>query len=430
MPVATLNRVEADDFSWLVPGLREELVTELIRSLPKNLRVGLVPAPDTAREFLASVPAGSEPLLDALERFARGTRGVVVPREAWDFSKVPAHLQPTFSVRGEDGRETARGKDLDALKAPLRGEFDAAIAEVAADSGVAATGETTWAFGTLETSFTQKRAGHEVRGYPALVDEGATVGVAVLASEEEAAATHRLGLRRLLLLGLGPVPKVESFGLDQRAQLGLVGTPYATVADLVDDVRAAVVADLVDDRAGGGARVRDEAAYADLLALAREGIAEGTRACLADVLRVLAAWREADRALSGRADLHTLPALTDMKAQVARLVEPADPADRAGFIGQAGARQLREYTRYFKAVVERRARLDGGVNRDRQLMDQVAGVQQAWQHAVAAVPRGQPWPARLRTVRWMLEEYRVSLWAQQLGTRGSVSDQRIRKTLG
>ncbi|MGN0063419.1 MAG: DUF3418 domain-containing protein, partial [Nocardioides sp.] len=99
-------------------------------------------------------------------------------------------------------------------------------------------------------------------------------------------------------------------------------------------------------------------------------------------------------------------------------------------VGQAGARQVREYTRYLKAVVERRARLEGGVQRDRQLMDQVAGVQEAWLHAVAAVPADQPWPAKLRTVRWMLEEYRVSLWAQQLGTRGPVSDQRIRKALG
>ena len=96
VPVATLNRVEADDFSWIVPGLREELVTALVRSLPKNLRVSFVPAPDKAREFLATVPAGEEPLLDALERWCRSTTGVVVPREAWDWSKVPEHLRPTY----------------------------------------------------------------------------------------------------------------------------------------------------------------------------------------------------------------------------------------------------------------------------------------------------------------------------------------------
>ena len=139
VPVATLNRVSDDDFSWNVPGLREELVTALIRSLPKNLRVSFVPAPDRARAFLASVPAGDEPLLDALERWARSTTGVVVPREAWDWSKVPEHLRPTFRVVDEGGAEQARGKDLEALKEPLRPQFAEALAEVAADSGLSRT---------------------------------------------------------------------------------------------------------------------------------------------------------------------------------------------------------------------------------------------------------------------------------------------------
>ena len=125
VPVATLNRIEADDFSWLVPGLREELVTELIRSLPKNLRVAMVPAPNTAREFLDATPPGAEPLLDALERFARSTRSLVIPREAWDWSKVPAHLRPTYRVMTEKGAEAGRGKDLDALKEPLRPDLRA-----------------------------------------------------------------------------------------------------------------------------------------------------------------------------------------------------------------------------------------------------------------------------------------------------------------
>ena len=126
-----------------------------------------MPAPNKAREFLAAVPPGEEPLLDALERYFRATTGVVVPREAWDWSKVPDHLRPTYRVVDDAGREQARGKDLEALKEPLRPTFARAIAEVAADSGIARTGETDWIFGTIESSFIQKRAGHEVRGYPA-----------------------------------------------------------------------------------------------------------------------------------------------------------------------------------------------------------------------------------------------------------------------
>ncbi|MGZ6884334.1 MAG: ATP-dependent RNA helicase HrpA, partial [Nocardioidaceae bacterium] len=171
VPVATLNQVDPSGFTWQVPGLREDLVTALIRSLPKALRVSFVPAPNFARDFLAAVSPGEESLLDALERFLRGATGVPVPREAWDWSKVPDHLRPTFRVVDERGKVVGEGKDLEALKAPLRPRFAAAMAEAAADSGLAVTGRTSWTFGTVERTFTQVRAGHEVRGHPALVDE-------------------------------------------------------------------------------------------------------------------------------------------------------------------------------------------------------------------------------------------------------------------
>ncbi len=423
VPVATLNRVDAGDFSWLVPGLREELVTELIRSLPKNLRVAMVPAPNTAREFLAATPPGAEPLLDALERFARSTRSLVIDREAWDWSKVPTHLRPTYRVVTEEGAEAGRGKDLDALKEPLRPTFEQAMADVAADSGVAATGQTAWTFGTIDESFVQRRAGHEVRGFPALVDEGSTVGLQVHATADVAAAHHRLGVRRLVLLALGAPAPVDdvlaSAGLDQRAKLALVGSPYASVADLLADVRAAIVGEVVDARP----TVRDEAAYDTVVAAARAAVAEGTSAAVHDVMRVLEAWRTTDRAISGRADLMTLPAMTDMRSQVGRLMEP-------GFVGTAGVTRLRDYPRYLAAVTHRRERLDSQVARDRQLQDQLSGLQEAWLHAVAALPDGQPVPQHLREARWLLEEYRVSLFAQQLGTRDKVSDQRIRKVMG
>ncbi|NPC97997.1 ATP-dependent RNA helicase HrpA [Nocardioides sp. zg-DK7169] len=428
VPVAMLNRVSAADFSWNVPGLREELVTALIRSLPKNLRVHLVPAPNRAREFLADVPAGEEPLLDALERWCRARTGLLVPREAWDWAKVPEHLRPTYRVVDEQGRERGRGKDLEALKAPLRGSFQQAIAEVASESGLSRTGQTTWTFGTIERSFEQKRAGHEVQAYPALVDEGRTVGLQVHGSAEEQEARHRLGVRRLLLLELdrldgrgGPVKRVLD-GLGNAEKLGLAGSPYASVTDLLEDCRAAILGAAVDARPP----VWTEQEYAALRAEAGRDLEAHLRAMVADVLRVLEAWRAAEKALTGRAEMAQLPALSDMKAQLARLVH-------RGFIGEAGPAQLRRYPVYLTALTQRRARLDEGVaaiNRDRQLMDRIGELQASWLHQVEALPAGRPPGEALRQVRWMLEEYRVSLWAQQLGTPYPVSDQRIRKALG
>ncbi len=143
---------------------------------------------------------------------------------------------------------------------------------------------------------------------------------------------------------------------------------------------------------------------------------------MADVMRVLDAWRRAEKALSGRADMSMLPSLTDMRAQLARLVH-------RGFVGEAGTTQLRRYPTYLAALEQRRKKLVEQVNRDRQLMAQIADLQEAYLHQVEALPAGRPPGEGLRQVRWMLEEYRVSLWAQQLGTPYPVSDQRIRRSL-
>ncbi len=432
VPVATLNQVDPDGFSWQVPGLREDLVVALIRSLPKHLRVNFVPAPNVARDFLAAASPGEEPLLDALERFLRATTGVVVPRDAWDWAKVPDHLRPTFRVVDDKGRTVAEGKDLEALKAPLRPTFAAAMAEAASESGITVTGQTTWTFGTVERSFAQVRAGHEVRGFPALVDEGAprngrspdsggevTVGLQVLGSETEQQASHRRGLRRLLMLAIPSPARSLARSLSNTDKLALAGSPYPSTTDLLEDCVAAAVDELVD-RHGGP--VWDEAGFHALRENVAADLPGATRAVLHDVVRVLAAWRDVDRLLSGSADLPMLPALADMKAQVGRLVQ-------RGFVSDVGGAQLRQLPRYLAAVTARREKLPANVGRDRQLMDQVASLQEAYLHRVAALPEGRPPSAGLVQVRWMLEEYRVSLWAQPLGTAYPVSDTRIRKAL-
>ncbi len=417
VPLATLNTVGPDPFTWNVPGLRHELVTALIRSLPKPLRVNFVPAPDVARRFLEVAPPGEEDLLTSLSRHLRAMSGVHVPREAWDLSKVPAHLRPRFRVVDDEGREVAVGKDLEEVKAPLRPSFDAAVQQVASESGVDATGQTRWTFGTVEGSFTRSRAGHEVRVFPALVDEGSSVGLRVAASAAEQEAHHRLGVRRLLLIAVpSPVSSLLD-GLDNAAKLGLAASPYPGARALVEDCVVAAAGDLVDQ----APVVRDEAAFDALVARARAELPERAAGVLHQVLRVLAAWRPVDKALRGRVDMAALPAMNDLRAQLERLVGP-------GFVADAGAQALRHYPRYLAAMQARVDRL-GDLTRDRTLMDAITPLQQVWEHRLAALPDGVPPTADVRRVRWMLEEYRVSLWAQQLGTAQPVSDARIRKAL-
>jgi ATP-dependent helicase HrpA len=193
------------------------------------------------------------------------------------------------------------------------------------------------------------------------------------------------------------------------------------VAELLVDARVAVAGGLVDD----GPPVRSEADFEALVARARATSEPALRVLLGEVLRVLDDWRSVDKLLSGRAEMALLPALADMKAQLERLVHP-------GFLSEAGPEQLRRYPTYLRALGLRREALGQGgaaVNRDRALMDRIIELQTAYLHQVAALPEGRPPGAALRRARWMLEEYRVSLWAQQLGTAYPVSDERIRKVL-
>ena len=418
LPLATLNQLEDDPLSWQVPGLREELVVALLRSLPKQLRVSFVPAPDHARAFLAAAVPGEEPLLDALERHLRGRTGVVVPGDAWDWDKVPAHLRPTYRVVDDSGEVVSSGKDLTQLRAPLAGRFHEALSDAASER--TSTGQRTWTFGAVERSFTQVRAGHEVQGHPALWDEGATVGLRVFGSERDQLAAHRAGVRRLVALAVPSPAAGLTEGWDNRRKLALAGSPYPSVAALLDDCVLAAVGVLVDEHPAG--LPWDEAAFDDLVASVRPALAARAAAVLADVVRVLEAWRDTERLLTGSVDMTLLAAMTDMRSQVGRLVG-------RGFVSEAGAARLRHLARYLAAVRQRRERLDSEPGRDRQLRDLVQPVQEAYLQRRAALPEDRPVPIALDRVRWLLEEYRVSLWAQQLGTAEPVSDTRLRKAL-
>ncbi len=422
VPLATLNHLGAKPFSWHVPGLREDLVIALLRSLPKRLRVSFVPAPNVAKAFLAAVPPGEESLTEALARYLLSSTGVLVPDDAWDWAKVPAHLRPTFRILDEAGAVLGEGKDLEALKRPLRPSFEAAVAGAARDSGLAVTGQRAWTFGTVERSFTQVRAGHEVRGYPGLVEEhgaeGSTVGLEVFATEDEQQARHRLGVRRLLSLAVA-APDLAS-GLDNATKLVLAGSSYRDVKALLADCVLAALGDLVDEVGPDG--VWDEQAFAALLSLAEVEIGPRAMAVRDQVVRVLRDAMSLDRTLSGRVELGALVSMNDLRQHLGRLTAP-------GFVARAGSAHLVHLPRYLAAMAERHRRLADAPGRDLELMARVGEFQTGFEQRLAALPPGRPAGAALTRLGWLVEEYRVSLWAQHLTTSEPVSDARLRKVM-
>ncbi|MEJ7630174.1 MAG: ATP-dependent RNA helicase HrpA [Nocardioidaceae bacterium] len=417
IPVAALDTVEADDFTWPVPGMRLDLVVALLRSLPKRLRVGFVPAPNVARAFLAATTPGEEPLLDAFERYLLRTTGHVVPRDAWDLDKVPDHLRLSFRVRDGDGAVLGVGKDLEDLRRSFVSSNERSVASAA--KSLERTAMTTWELKDVPREFAQVRAGHRVVGYPALVDEGSSVGLKVFATASVQATAMRAGVRRLGCLAVASPAADVVAELDNQATLSLGLNPHGSTAALLADCWACAVDSLIDDAGGPPWNRRG---FQDLVALLEAGGRERTREVIDVTRSALVAAHQVGRRLSGRAELALLPALTDLADERARMVYP-------GFVTDAGLVALRHYPRYCAAMEARLDRLAGDVRRDAVLMATVAGPQAAYLNRLAALPPGEPPDETLRSVRWMLEELRVSLWAQHLTTAQPVSVQRIERAL-
>jgi ATP-dependent helicase HrpA len=412
IPLARLNQVSGAEFGWQVPGLREELVTELIRSLPKQLRTAFVPAPQTAREVLARLGPPRGDLLDALAAELGRRSGTEIPREAWNPSRLPAHLAITFRVV-EGGRVLGSGKDLAQLRQQLRPRLHAELSEAA--RGITRSGIRTWDFGALPRVFTDGR----VRGYPALADAGDAVDIRLFETAAQASEAMWAGNRRLLLLQVPAGVRSVASRLPAAAKLAMSRHPYPDSGALFDDC-AACAADEVIAAAGGPAW--DAAGFARLLETARSALPVAAADVVSAVARALAEAHRAEAGLGRAASPALAPAVADMRAQLSGLIYP-------GFIAQTGSKRLPDLARYLTAITRRLEKAPADPRRDADRMAVVHRVTDAYQRAsggLAATGRGG---ADARTVRWMIEELRVSLFAQTLGTPGPVSEQRIRKAL-
>jgi ATP-dependent helicase HrpA len=401
LPLDLLNQVTDDGFDWMVPGLRLDLVTALIRALPKQTRVNFVPAPDYARRVLQRIQPRQGGLLEALERELKAMTGVAVARESWQPQQIPDHLRMTFRVIDKRKRKVAEGKDLAELKRRLAPKQQATLAQAV---GIERQGLTTWEFGSLPRLHEQGR----LKAYPALVDEGDTVAIRTYGTEEEQRQAMWLGTRRLILLNAPSPVKYLQSKLTNQAKLALATNPYGNVQKLFEDCVAAAADKLITDRGGP---VWEAAEFQTLYDLVRADLVDTSSEVVGWVERVLAAAQAVERKLKSTSSLVLVPSLNDVRTQLNGLIH-------RGFVAETGYSRLPDLLRYLRALEVRLDRLAENPNRDRQLMVQIDAVQRAWEQA------GKP-----AEIRWMIEELRVSYFAQSLGTRFPVSDKRIMKAI-
>jgi ATP-dependent helicase HrpA len=415
IPLARLNRVDARGFDWQVPGLREELATALIRALPKQLRRNFIPAPDRARAALARIEPSDWPLVEELGHELHRETGVPVPVQAWRPEEVPDHLRVTFSVEDDDGRVLGRDKDLEALRTRLQPRTRSRLSRAA--RGLERTGLRDWPDGPLPREFADESS--DVVAFPALVDAGDSVEVRVLEDADTQRQAMWEGTRRLLLLQL-PSPLAWVRGrLDNQAKLALSHNPHGGVGPLLDDCLSCAV-DALLARAGGP--VWDDAAFAALRDKVRADLHDTVLEVVDLVQRVLSLAHGIRQRLDRATSPPMRPAVEDMRAQLDGLVH-------AGFVTATGRERLPDLLRYLRAVEHRLDRLPGNVHRDLELTDRVQALEDALDERLQALPPRAPVPGALDDVRWMIEELRVSVFAQQLGTRYSISEKRVRRAL-
>ncbi|MBD2833007.1 ATP-dependent RNA helicase HrpA [Streptomyces sp. NPDC053741] len=426
IPLQVLNQVTSEGFDWQIPGLREEVVTELIRSLPKPIRRHYVPAPNYATKFLDRAVPLQEPLPLTLARELQRMVGVPVTADDFDLSRVPDHLKITFRVTDERRRKVAEDKDLEALKVQLRPKARQALSKAAAATAgpsgesIERSGLTDWTIGTLNRVFETRRAGQPVKAYPALVDQGATVAVRLFDTEAEQQQAMWRGTRRLILLNIPVNPaKFASDKLTNQQKLALSRNPHGSIQALFDDCATAAADRLI---AAHGGPAWDEASFRKLYDKVRADLVDLTVRTIGQVQQILAAWQACERRLKATNSLVLINNVTDVRDHLARLVPP-------GFVTATGLPRLPDLMRYLVAEDRRLQQMPTNVQRDTTRMEKVHEMQDEYAWLLEQLPQGRPVPKAVLDIRWMIEELRVSYFAHALGTAQPVSDKRIVKAI-
>ncbi|HIF9084456.1 TPA: ATP-dependent RNA helicase HrpA [Photobacterium damselae] len=418
VPLAILNQVEPDGFDWQIPGLRHELVVALIKSLPKTLRRNFVPVPNYADAFLSRTKVMEAPLLDSMEKELKRITGVTILREDWNLDQIPDHLKITFRAVDHRNRKLRENKDLYELKDSLKEKVQQTLSQVA-DDDIEQEGLKTWSFGTLPERYQQKRGGFEVRAYPAIVDNNDSVGIKLFETEEEQHRAMQQGQRRLILLNIPSPIKYLHDNLPNKSKLGLYFNPYGRVLDLIDDCIACGIDKLIEQKGG---IVWQPEAFEALKDYVRAELGDTVVEIAKQVEEILTTAFNINKRLKGRVDLTMAFALSDIKAQLEGLIFK-------GFATECGWKRLPDILRYMRAIERRLEKLPIDPNKDRVHILKVESMVNEYKELLNKIPKGQPIPENVKEIRWMIEELRVSYFAQQLGTPYPISDKRIRNAI-
>lgn len=418
VPAALLPRLDRERLEWLVPGLLYDKCVALVRNLPKAIRKNFVPVPDFVKAALENMSfcQGSLPMTLGLQ--LQRMTGVHVPEDAWQVAseQLDDHLRMNILVVDGQGRFLGEGRHLEQLTARFieQSQEVFALPETPPESAMRLDAKT---FEPIPEESVQKVAGVAITAYPALMEEQGVVKEGLFSTREEAQYRHRRALQRLLLQKLSDQAKTLRSQLGKRIELGLLYAELGRADAMIEDILlvsldACILRDDALPRSG-------EALFS-LAESRRAGWHDEAERLAQLTLEILKRWHGLLKRLKGRIDLAQSLAFNDVRQQLSRLIFP-------GFIRQTPLPWLKEYPRYLKAIEQRLDKLPGQLQKDRIWTGEIQAMEQQWLERETKHRSEGKRDANLEQYRWMLEEYRVSLFAQQLGTRTAVSDKRLAK---
>jgi ATP-dependent helicase HrpA len=470
VPLALLAQLRPDGFDWQVPGFRDELIAGLIRALPKAIRRHVVPAADWAAKLAAEVDGQgpeahdglpSQSLREALAGRIQRIANQPVTVADFDTERVPAHLRMSFRAVDQRGRAVGSDRDLTALQDRLAGRTRDAVSRSLSEDARSApetkrgdqprhadhrvssrelrslaqrpgvsfeerSGLTTWDFADLPEVVDTRVAGGVVRGYPAIVDEGSSVALRIEATPEAAQRATAAGIRRLVLLSTPSPAAYVLEHLTSAEKLALATSPYQSAKALIEDARVAVADAVIARSAPAGILpagiVRTAGEFGKIRDAFAAAVVDDLFAAVSLVAKILAEARDVDRAVKQQTSMALLGPLGDLRAQLAGLLFP-------GFISRTGLARLAHHPRYLEGMLVRLQGLADNAGRDRAWMTEFERAAAVYADAGGEIPLPAEAPATLVHARWLLEEYRISLFAQRLGTAEPVSLQRITRAL-
>ncbi|WP_122846599.1 ATP-dependent RNA helicase HrpA [Pseudomonas viridiflava] len=418
VPAPLLLSLPAGRLEWLVPGLLETKCIALVRSLPKAVRKNFVPVPDFIKAALQRITFGEGSLTEALGRELLRMTGARVTDEAWAEAtqQLESHLKMNLEIVDGDGKFLGEGRDLDALTARFAEASQAALAvpqTAKSQQPVEAK-----VFAPVAQKTQQNIAGLSMTVYPALVEEGGTVKEGRFSTQAEAEYQHRRALQRLLLQQLAEPAKFLRSKLPGQTELALLYRELGRIDALIEDILLASLDSCVLE--GEAELPRDGAGLLSLAERKRADWTEHAERLAKLTLEILKLWHGLQKRFKGKIDLAQAVALNDIKAQLGKLVYP-------GFVRETPAQWLKEMPRYLKAIEMRLEKLPGQVQKDRVWSIELAGLWAQYQARADKHRQEGKRDPELAVYRWWMEEYRVSLFAQQLGTKMPVSDKRLSK---